>query len=287
MNNRMQRAKGLAAATALLTTILAVIPAQPALAAGTPNISLTKEMPARALAGDPAIEVTLTASNADTVNGYNLSFKDVLPPGTSLVAGSPAPTTILFDAPTTDYTTLLWENVSDLPQNNTQSVSYTFTHDGTYDVGDTITNDASAYVNENPRFIPKFDTLGAPSDFTGNGSDSQTTLLVPFLLEKEEPSTEQELLRGLHDHQSPYTLTIRNNFLNNSTNFVINDWIPAGMEFLACGAVDNSGGVEEYPGSGVINPGNAPALTNPCLQPSTVNTVNVDPDGTGQATTQI
>lgn len=286
MNNQIRRVTGMAAVIALLATVFALIPAPVALAAGTPDIALTKDMPARSLAGDPAIPVTLTATNPDTVVGYNLSFKDVLAPGVSYTGGAPAPTRVLSNAPSAGFTTLLWENVSDLPPNSTFTINYTFTHDTGYDVGDSITNDAAAYVNSDPRFIPKFDATGAPSAFTGNDADSKTTLLVPFLLFKEEPNAEAELLRGLHDHQTPYTLIIRNNFLDDTTTFEIRDWIPAGMEFLACGGVDNSA-TEEYPGSGPINPGNAPPLANPCLQPSTVDTVAVDPDGPGQAASQV
>ena len=253
MNYQTRRVSALASAMALLMAIVIVIPTQPALAAGSPDISLVKDMPARSLAGDPAIPVTLTATNPDTVIGYNLAFKDVLPPGVSLVGSTPAPTTVLADVPADDYTTYLWENVSDLPPGSTFTVDYTFTHDATYDVGDTITNDASAYVNSDPRFIPKFDAAtGAPTDFTGNDADSQDTLLVPFLLDKEEPSTEQELLRGLHDHQAPYTLDDPQQLSKQLDNLRIDDWIPAGLEYLMCGTIDNSAG-EEYVGSGPIN----------------------------------
>ncbi len=268
-------------AAAIAATSLALVPAPPTQAAGSPDINLIKDMPPRALAGDPQIPVTLTATNPTATNGYNLSFKDVLPPGVSLVAGDPAPTTVLNDSPVANYTTLLWENLADLPTGSAYSVSYTFTHDATYDVGDTITNDAAAYVNSNPRFIPKFDPTGVPSDYTGNDADSKTTQLVPFLLEKIEPNDEAELLRGLHDHQTPYTLEISNNFRADSTNLKIDDWVPAGMEYLICGTDDYSAG-EEYAGSGLINaPGNAPPLANPCIRPTTVDTVTLDPDGAG------
>jgi len=249
-------------------------------AAGTPDISLVKTMPTEALAGDPAIPVTLSATNPTGTDGFNLTFTDVLPPGVTLVTSTPAPTQILANTPGPGETTLVWRNVSDLQAGVTESVSYTITHDGSLDVGDSFTNRAGAFVNSDPRIVPTYNlATNSVDDATGFDMNvSVTTDLVPFLLIKTEPNTESELLRGLHDQQTVYTFEIQNNYLNNSTDFAIEDWIPAGMEFLGCGLDDYSTTVgNDLPGP--INPGNAPAMSNPCVDPDTVEMIVTDPPG--------
>lgn len=259
--------------------LVLVVDADEAQAAGTPDISLTKSMPARALAGDPAIPVSLSAKNPTGTDGFNLTFVDVLPPGVSLVAGTPAPTQVLANTPGVGETTVVWSNVSDLQAGVTESISYTITHDGSLDVGDSITNAAGSYVNSDPRIVPAYNpATNTVDDGSGYDTDAATTDLVPFLIEKSEPSAEAELLRGLHDHQTVYTLEVRNNYLADSNTFAIEDWIPAGMEFLECGTEDNSTTAgNDFPGP--INPGNAPAMTNPCISPDTVETIVTDPPG--------
>ena len=269
-------------AVTILSIIAATLPswADPALAAGTPDVTLATTMPAETLYGAPTA-VTLTASNTTGTNGYNLSFNDVLPPGATYVPGSgtPAPTRTFIDA--LGNQVLIWENVADLQAGTSVQVAYQFlADDPDYIVGNTITNSAGAYVNTDARLVPDFDPLtgAATGDFTGSDTATATTRLVPFTLRKSEPSQEQELLRGVHDHKSVYTLTVTNNLENPTTGFQIEDYLPAGLEFLGCGGIDNTAiGVTEYPGSGRIDATADPALTN-CVTPSTVETVQ-DPPG--------
>lgn len=283
-----KRLTALAAVMALIGAVMVpLLGSEPAAADGTPDIVLDKSMPGETLYGD-ATAVTLTASNPTGTNGFNLSFNDVLPPGVSVTSATPAPTTTLTDGD--GNLVLVWENVADLQAGTSYSISYEFTASpGSYGVGDTVANSAGAYVNTDPRFVPDFDpvTGEATGDYTGSAADTATTELVPFLIEKSEPSAEAELLRGVHDHQTAYTLTVTNNLVGPTTAFEIHDYLPAGLEFLGCGAVDNTTGGDEYPGSGPINPGNAPALSNPCPTPSTVETVSTDPDGAGPLPTDV
>ena len=270
----------LLAAAALTATIIPFgIP--PAIAAGSPDISLTKAMPGETLYGTPT-PVTLTASNSSATNGFNLSFNDVLPPGVTFIPGSPAPTRTLTDSG--GNTVIIWENVADLQIGTTFEVSYDFLATGpSYVVGDTITNSAGAYVNSDARFVPDFDPVEgtATADYTGWATDAGSTDLVPFLLEKTEPNTETELLRGVHTNKTVYTLEVSNNLVNDTNGFQIEDYLPAGLEYLGCAAIDNSAGATvEYPGSGRIDDTAHPTLTN-CIAPSTVETVTVDPDGPG------
>ena len=103
---------------------------------------------------------------------------------------------------------MIWENVADLQAGTSVDVSYQFlADDPDFIVGNTVTNSAGAYVNTDARLVPDFDPLTgvATGDFTGSDTDTATTQLVPFTVQKREPSQEDELLRGVHDHKTVYT----------------------------------------------------------------------------------
>jgi large repetitive protein len=259
-------------------------------AAGEPNISLVKEAPAHALLGTKQ-KVTLRAHNpAGEERGYNLSFRDVLPVGVEYVPGSAsiAPR-ILANAPSAGKTTLLFENVADLSANS----NYTLTYEvepkpAAFTVNDFYENEAGDYVSLLPRFKPKFNEKGEPvpgeTSYQGFAEAKAKTTLTAVEIEKTEPSPEGEILRGVHEHQTVYTLTLRNNKVSPTKELSVDDYLPAGLEFLGCGSVDHttdsptSGTAEEYAGSGPIFPGNHPAAPS-CLEPNLVETEEVDPDG--------
>ncbi len=273
-------------------------------AAGTPNIGLDKSAPNTVLFGNTST-VQLRASNpAGQPTGYNLSFRDVLPNGISYVPGS-APATvgepqIINNAPLANQTTLIWSNVADLTPNSNFTFTYRVAHStSVYSVGDDYVNDAGAYINCDPRYVPDFSPNGLPTlsggqatcsggtpqeqSYTGSATDSATTSITAILVRKSEPSPEDELLRGLHDHQTVYTIEVENNKVNPTNGLDLEDFIPAGLEFLGCGTDDNTsdaptnpGSAEEYPGSGPINPGNAPAAPG-CVAPDIVETVQNPP----------
>jgi uncharacterized repeat protein (TIGR01451 family) len=266
-------------------------------ALAAPNITLAKEAPPEILFGEDS-QVTLHAANPDgQPYGYNLSFRDVLPAGVSYVPGSaPVEPRVIPNAPAAGQTTLIFENVSDLSPGSTYSLGYQVRHDtGVLGVGDSYTNQAGAYINDDPRFVPDFGPNGAPTgDFTGSATDSATTLINAIEIEKDEPSPEGELLRGVHDHQTVYTLTVRNNAVEPTTGIDVEDWLPAGLEYLGCGTEDNTtdaptnpaASPDEYAGSGALNPGNAPTTTD-CVVPDLVETVSTDPDGAGPLPTAV
>jgi fimbrial isopeptide formation D2 family protein/uncharacterized repeat protein (TIGR01451 family) len=260
---------------ALFSVMAAFLPswADPAIAAGSPDIALTKSMPAETLYG-AATGVTLTASNGTGTDGFNLSFNDVIPADVTIQNPDPAPTQNFLDG--SGNRVLIWENVADLQAGTTVSVAYEFVAaNPNYVVGDSVANSAGAYVSTNPRVVPDFDptTGAATGDFTGSATSSATTTLIPYTLAKAEPSTESELLRGVHDQVARFALTVTNNQINATSDFQIEDFLPAGLEFLGCGGVDNTtGGALEYPGAAPLGAPPAPALTN-CVPPSVVETV--------------
>ncbi|MBJ7471002.1 MAG: DUF11 domain-containing protein [Solirubrobacteraceae bacterium] len=283
-----------AAAALLVLAVLALLPAA-AHAAGSPNITFSADPAATVLQGETA-RVELSATNPlGEPYAYNLSYRAVLPVGVSYVPGSAsgglgAPT-IRQDSPGVGQTTLLWINVADVSPNSTNTASFEVNHDPLeYPIGSTFTIDAGAYVNSDPRQVPKFAADGTPTpgptSYTGFAVDSGGTLVTAIEIRKSEPSPEGELLRGVHNHQTTYTLTYRNNAIEPTDNVVIDDYLPAGLEFLGCGgpgsdqttdAPTNPSSTEEYPGSGPIT---VPVVAG-CVAPQLVETVSIDPDGAG------
>ncbi len=252
-----------------------------AAAAGTPDVQLTRSVASSTLYGSD-IPVTLTAHQDSTPNqdAFNLTFTDIIPAHTTFASGDAAPSqTIALLNGTTE---LVWSNVADLLDNTTYSLHYSLHYDPAFfDVPQTVAGTAAAYVNTDPRTIPKVSATGVAdgTSFTGSATSTSSTQLVPFLVKKSEPSTESELLRGVHDHITTYTITVTNNSIKPTSNFRVTDYLPAGLEFLGCTAGDTSAaGTEEYPGSGRIP--TIPAVAN-CNAGFTAVTDTMDPDGAG------
>ena len=269
-----------ALATLLLAGAVAVlVPAGPAFAAE--SIAVTTTAAADVLVGDP-VTVTLSATNNGDQPEYNLTFRDQLPVGVTYVSGSTEPTSAGEPRIITGggRQTLLWENVSDLPVGAVQSLSFRATPDPVLlPVGATFANTAQSYANTNPRTLARFTTAGLYSTGASvqGASSVTTTKITAITVDKTEPSPEHELLRGVHDHSTPYTLTVTNNKRNSDNNVVLVDLLPAQLEFLGCGTVDNTpAGAVEYPGAprlGVSTPDVAS-----CIVPAAVTTVT-DPAG--------
>ncbi len=282
----------LAAAIVLGCALLAAY----ARAEGSPSINLTVAAPASVLYGSNAT-VTLTAANpAAQPYGYNLSYRAVLPEGISYVAGSGhssagalAPQ-VFANEPETGKTTLIWSNVADLSPGSSNALSFevkqTTSH---FTIGAKYAVEAGAYVAEQARYLPKFSATGAPegpssTSFTGYATGSATTTITALQITQAEESPQGQILRGVHDHQVTYKLTVTNTSVNATGKVVVEDWLPADLEYLGCGgagadhttdAPTNPGSAEEYPGSGPITV----AALGGCLTPTGVETLMTDPDG--------
>ena len=260
-------------------------------AAGTPDLSATVDSPT-VLHGE-TVPFRFTVTNpSGGAYGYNLSYRVVLPPGVTY-AGSVQPAPRQIAGPGTGETTLVFRNVSDLSPNATAQLAFDLTYDpAVYDVGDRFQVSAEAFVNSDPRNVPRFDGAGLPDgpradSYTGwTGALRGTTTINAIEVEKDEPSWEGEILRGVHDHQTVYTVTVRNNDIRATSGVDLVDYLPAGLEFLGCGgpgadhttnAPTNLGSPLEYP--------EAPAIVvdtlADCTPPAAVETVDVDPDGAG------
>lgn len=279
--------------TGMLTIVAALVSTAPAYAAGTPDLQLSGGPAASVLYGR-TVPVALTASlPAGAPKGYNLAYRFVLPAGTSYVAGSAGEVagepTVIANAPTSGKTTLIWPNTYDLVANASHTLAFDVRYNTTssagtpqYDVGSTLPIDMGAYISEDARDLADFSALGVPlpgvDSYSGWAEKSTTTKLSAIQIVKDEPHPEGEIPRGVHDHQTVYTLTVTNNLVNPTTGVTVDDYLPAGLEFLGCAGTADHSATEEYAGSGPI------VVTNPttdCVDPVLVETVDLDPDGTG------
>lgn len=262
-----------------------VIATAPAQAAGNPDLAIGASA-SSPLYGETGT-VSVTASLPDgQPKGYNLAFRVVLPQGISYAGGAEFSPAVIANQPATGKTTLLFNNISDLVANSSQALNFQVNHDpAQFEVGSTYTIEYGAYINTDPRIMPAFDATGAPvpASSTGNATTSTTSKINAIKISKSEPSREGEILRGVHDHQTIYTLKLKNNLVNPTVSTAIDDYLPADLEFLGCegdpdnttDAPTNPGSAEEYPGSGPIVVGAVPD----CHEPALVETVFTDPDG--------
>ena len=293
---RLAAAAAAAAGAACLAAGFAPAVAQ---AEGSPAIALRASSSAEILIGSNAT-ITLEATNpAGQPYGYNLSYRAILPKGVSLVAGSsklgsggaaPAPSAIANE-PGTGETTLIWSNVGDLSPASQNTLSFAVTPaTSSYAVGSTFSVEAGAYIASQARFLPTFSATGVPQgpsseSFTASATGKASTTISAIEISQSTP--EAQILRGVHDHQTVYTITVTNNSVNPTTGVTLEDWLPAALEYLGCGgpgsdhttdAPTNPGSSEEYPGSGPIE---VAALAG-CKAPEIVETVEADPDGGGE-----
>jgi large repetitive protein len=282
----LRRFAAFAAVLGLLTP-LAVVGLAPSASAAA-ALTLTKTAPSSVLYGTTGA-TTLSVLNTGSDPAYNVSFRDVLPTGVSIATSNPSPTFTIPNQPAAGQTTVIWVNVNDAQPGSTASVSYTVKHtDGTdlpanpLHVGDSYTNNAQVFGNTNARNVPKFSPTGqviaGANSFDTTSAASATTAIVPLEIRKSEPSPEAELLRGVHDHSTIYTLTVTNNKVAATNSVVVDDYLPAQLEFLQCGGVDNTptgSARPEYAGAALLT---ATATVANCPTPTLVETV-VNPTG--------
>lgn len=273
---RARRLSCLGLAAVLVGGTLALLVPAPAHAAE--SLAVSKDSAASVLVGDE-VAVSLSATNNGDQPEYNLSFRDRLPAGVTYVPGSTRPTSIgeptVVTGGAPERQTLLWRNVSDLPVTASQGLSFRVQADpDAYPVGSSFENVGEAYASSDPRTLPTFDgdgvyTTGASVQ---GASGAARTSISAIQVRKTEPSSEHELRRGVHDHSTPYTLTVVNNGQFADDDVVLVDLIPAGLEFLGCGLEDNTpGGGVEYPGAPRLDVA-TPDVT-PCVAPVSVETV--------------
>lgn len=292
---RSALAARLMALVALVVACAAMAPAA-ARADGTPNLSLAVDAQDTVLFGKDS-NVSLTTTNPPGVTGYNLSYRVVLPSGVSYVAASAGANAgepvAIANQPAVNQTTLLWRNLGDLGPGNTHALNFQVRHAPlSFVVGSIFTINGSVYAGTDERYPPQFTASGladgaVANPYTGfSANKTDTTRLTALEIDKtSDNAPEGELLRGVHANQTVYTVTVRNNQLAPTTHLQVDDYLPAGLEFIGgCGNVGvdhttnaptNSGSSQEYPGAGAI----PVAPVAGCVQPNLVETLSTDPPG--------
>lgn len=260
------------------------IPHNPAFA--TNDVTLASSGPATVLAQSPSsFSMDLTATNpvgGNGNNGYNGSFRVVIPTGVTLGSSTPTATNAYAIG---SGRVLLFENIGDIQEGSTLSVNLTLNASATaFPVGSNVTINSGFYTSEDPRYIPDFagTNFTASGDFDGSATTSFSTLIVPIDIEKTSPTVgaENELLRGIHDHVNTYHLEVTNNGVANTNGVIVDDFLPANLEYLGCGGVDNTtdaptnpGSALEYPGAASLTATTAPVGT--CPTPTLVESVTI------------
>ncbi|MEO9322212.1 hypothetical protein ABFT23_01895 [Nocardioides sp. C4-1] len=276
----MGRRWSLGLSTLLVATLVALVPIERAAAAE--SLRVTKSATPNVLVGG-LLDVSVVAANNGDQPEYNLTFRDQLPAGVTYVGGSTRPEAAgepRVVTGTDGRQVLVWENVSDLPVGAEQRLDFQVRASATaHPVGSSFTNVAQAYASAAPRTLPKFDAAGTyTSGATVQGaSGAVASTITAITVDKSEPSPEHELVRGVHQHSTPYTLTVTNNTEHDTRDVVVVDHLPAQLELLGCGTADNtSGTVVEYPGAPRLDV-STPDVPS-CVTPSSVDTVG-DPAG--------
>jgi fimbrial isopeptide formation D2 family protein/uncharacterized repeat protein (TIGR01451 family) len=265
----------------VLTVGFLVAPKFQPVASAAPTIQLTKTAPRSVLAGADATYRLTVTNPGDTVE-FNVSFSDVLPNEARFVAGSVVPASAgnprVSINPDTSQQVLQWLNVADLGPSASTSIEFKVTlGEAGKEVGNTLINNSFAASQTNPRVVPRFNAAGVPvpGSYTESANAAASTNVSAVQIEKSSTNApEGELLRGVHDQRSTYTLTATNNFVAATTGISVVDYLPAGLEFLGCGTSDNTAppSLVEYPGAPRL--GVPPLdLGSTCLTPISVDTV--------------
>ena len=165
---------------------------------------------------------------------------------------------------------LVFQNISDLPEGASTSHSITLRPDASaFPVGsDDLVLRAVATTSDDERFVPTFP--GSTGVATGTahtslpGVDDALIAVAALRIEKREPSPESELLRGVHENSTTYTLRLSHTGEGDIEDVVVIDHLPAGLEYLGLGGTDNTTDANGTQGGGAASveyPG-APRLTS-------------------------
>lgn len=265
-----------------------------------PGLSLGMSAPSKVLYGADET-VTLTAQDAVGAGyGYNLTFEATLPKGvncaTDCTADGVTPTSTTNSS--TGVTTLVWSNVSDLSPGQTLTLSFdVLPSSSSFAVGDNVSISAGAAVADagDIRFIPTYSsTSGAWTDADSHASNSASSALTALEVAPTGGGDEGAILRGVHDHQAVYSLTVSNNLVNATDGATLDVDLPADLEYLGCSTfsdnttdapsnVSGTNPAQEYPGAGAITPQGGLSTPN-CPAPASVGTVQGTAAPTGATT---
>ncbi len=177
-----------------------------------------------------------------------VSARVVLPAGVDYIDGSSThrPAGVLRDQPSTGSTTVLWESITDLTAGACVDLAYRLAPatGAPLRVGDVVAGSltASASVGE--------------ADVRTTRVAFDTTI-APITIRKVSTATDGRVVRRARPAATEFTLLVDTTSAGPVEAVVIDDYLPAGIEFLGCGADDE------------------------CQAPDSSEQVRVDPDGAG------
>lgn len=282
---------------ALVASLLsAFVIALPARAAQIVALEAFTDTPT--LAGEQG-SLRLAVSNPTGEAWFNMAVAATVPAGVSLADGgailgvTPVAYTSADDSTIpAGVTRYVWEDIVDLPAGAAFSaeVGLTVAQPVFDDSGSATTNDealhpvgsdfdisVTAYTSTDPRLLPWFagssanDPTASEAVTHSSPVRTPTTEITSLRVTKTEPSPEAELLRGVHDFATTYTIQVENTTQGSTNDVTVTDYLPAGLEFLGNGQADYSAN-EEYPGAGPISHA-APAGYR---TPQTIDTIVAD-----------
>ncbi len=264
---------------------------------------------------DIRVDVVFTSAGPSAGDQYNLSAGVLLPEAVA-VRDSTLGTPIVYPKSATDRTVplvvpdctvygleprtggapgcqvpdgmqyLAFANVSDLPEGARAAHSLTLRPEAAaFPVGSTdLLIQVTAATSGDERYLPALPGLrSVASSGTHSSAAGSAATVIPveaLRIEKSEPSPENELLRGVHANSTTYTLRIHRSGEGDLSDVVVTDFLPAGLEYLGLGGIDNTtnangtaGGPAEYPGAPSLAATPAPAGSGPNAAASATETV--------------
>ncbi len=235
---------------------------------------------------------TWAPTNPDQERYHNVTVTDVVPAGMHAVPGSFSvePTRVRRDEPTDGASTLIWENIGDAQPGSLASVSYriapntpdapdTTRTPGGPVAGDVVSGEATAFASTDEHRVPDPDAApeAASSKWTERSSASGSARVVPVQVTLSSDAADDQVLRG-PGHPTTFTLRVANAPTAPTGSVVVEDHLAAPLEFLGCGTTEHGQRAAEGASLRLDQP---LAEHAGCRTPSSVDTVELDPDGTG------
>ncbi len=232
---------------------------------------------------------TWAPTNPDQERYHNVTVTDVVPAGMRTVPGSFSlePTRVVPDEPTPGASTLVWENIGDAQPGSHASVSYRIAPDAPATpgvpagpvAGDVVSAEATALASTDEHRVPDPDAApeDASSKWTERSSASGSARVVPVQVTLSSDAADDQVLRG-PGHATTYTLRVANAPNAPTGSVVVEDHLAAPLEFLGCGTTEHG---ERAARGASLRLDQPLAEHTGCRTPSSVDTVELDPDGNG------
>ncbi|HLS02621.1 MAG TPA: hypothetical protein VK054_11690, partial [Beutenbergiaceae bacterium] len=291
---RWRKLASLGAVAGLIATGLVTV-SEEAAQADPPKPDVSASGTSSYIAGED-LEVEVSFSSAGDDHVYNLSAGVLLPEDVTIQDTSSLGTPRIFEAGETvpmpsggeatadtcgevgldhdghtcvvpdDSQYAVFTNISDLPTGATADHTLSIRPSAdTFDVGEEIPVKVTGFTSKEERYIPVFPgtrSVAPDADHnSGAGGLDHNVAVNALRVEKSEPSPEDELLRGVHNHTTTYTVRVYHTGQGDISDAKVIDYLPAGLEYLGLGGVDNTenangtrGETHEYP--------NAPELSD-------------------------